>query len=604
MKPKSLWSAPGVRIASVVALSCTAVLAVSVGDAGAKGGGGTAKPPANPAPFIVPPHPAVPAPVFTANVNAIHQFDVNGFIQAVDVDPGLCPGLPAAQAGGHVTVNGVKITVPCNSIVQMPANTLSWVKAVDTAHPALSIHDTGYPSFDVHVVGNTVGDKHIAGLVYLSQNSTASGQGYITSIDYATGRIHLGSSPGAVGATPGGADQVVIEINDPAVDPANPTNGRFGRAHSPDDRFSVDQGNPTVHAGTGYPMCVPRTTTDPTAAGAADDPLCPQANRPKPVNGHCRDFADAGLNPLPKAGNLTPPPVGATYCGHFVMPALPLPGTTAVAGTPDPRQQAPFEVGDYISYQGTLIKSGDPLGDLVSAHTVEANVGIFTQPGTQPAYTAIGDFGVGSADPSATAVNGVAQETQDRIFLEAETTDVVTPVDIYLVDVDPATGKETSRWVTPNAMTGENNLPNLSNATSLGGGITTQFTGAQPQRARLRATKAPNGLLTSPTRTLRVVQRTLCLPQLSQVTATAGVTYDATSTYGNVPQINGATDCLQSKPAANGLFAGQYTAPVFEYIFPENVQPGDPTVPNDLWDLGFLMNGEGAGTGRLTPSPW
>jgi hypothetical protein len=321
------------------------------------------------------------------------------------------------------------------------------------------------------------------------------------------------------------------------------------------------------------------------------------------VNGHCRDFVDAGINPLPKAGNLAPPPVGATYCGHFVMPALAADGTIP-AGQPDPRQQAPFEVGDYITYSGTLIKGGDPLGDLVSAHTVEANVGIFTQPGTQPAYTAIGEFGVGSADPSATAVNGAAQETQDRIFLEAETTDVVTPVDIYLVDVDPATGKETNRWVTPNAMTGETNLPNLSNGSSLGGGISTQFTGAQPQRARLRATKAPNGLLTSPTRTLRVVQRTLCLPQMSQVTTTAGVTYDATSTYGTTPQINGTTDCLQSKPAANGLFAGEYTAPVFEYIFPENVQPGDATVPNDLWNLGFLMNGEGPGTGRLSPTPW
>ena len=605
MKPKSLWSAPGVRIAAVVALSCTAVLAVSVGDAGAKGGGGTAKPPANPAPFIVPPHPAVPAPVFTANVNAIHQFDVNGLIQALDVDPTLCPTVPVAQAGGHVTVNGVKITVPCNSIVQMPANTLSWAEAVDKkTHPALSIADAGYPSFDAHVVGNTVGDQHIAGLVYLSQNATASGQGYITSIDYTTGRLHVGSTPPLTGAPPtaAGRDQVAVEINDPAVDPTKPTNGRFGRAHSPDDRFSVDQANPTVHAGTGYPMCVPRTTTDPTVAGAADDPLCPQANRPKVVNGHCRDFADAGVNPLPKAGNLAPPAAGTTYCGHFVEPALPV-GGVVPAGTADPRQQAPFEVGDYITYQGTLIKGGDPLGDLVSAHTVEANVGIFTQPGTQPAYTAIGDFGVGSADPSATAVNGVAQEAQDRIFLEAETTDVITPVDIYLVDVDPATGAETSRWVTPNAMTGESNLPNLSNGTGLGGGITTQFTGAQPQRARLRATKAPNGLLTSPTRTLRVVQRTLCLPQISQVTSTAGVTYDATTTNGSVQQIN-ASNCLVSQVVANGLHAGQYTAPVFEYIFPENVQPGDPTVPNDLWDLGFLMNGEGTGTGRLTPSPW
>ena len=45
-----------------------------------------------------------------------------------------------------------------------------------------------------------------------------------------------------------------MQINDP--------NGRFGRAQSPDARFSVDDANPTIHAGTGYPMCVPRT--DPT----------------------------------------------------------------------------------------------------------------------------------------------------------------------------------------------------------------------------------------------------------------------------------------------------------------------------------------------------
>ena len=89
-------------------------------------------------------------------------------------------------------------------------------------------------------------------------------------------------------------------------------------------------------------------------------------------------------------------------------------------------------------------------------HTIEANLGIYTQPGTQPSYLAIGEFGVGSADPNATAVSGVAQETQDRIFLEAETTDVQTPVDIYLQDVDPATGAVKNRWVTPWEMTGEN----------------------------------------------------------------------------------------------------------------------------------------------------
>ena len=40
MVRKSMWTAPGVRIAAVLALSCTAVFTVGVGDAGAKGGGG------------------------------------------------------------------------------------------------------------------------------------------------------------------------------------------------------------------------------------------------------------------------------------------------------------------------------------------------------------------------------------------------------------------------------------------------------------------------------------------------------------------------------------------------------------------------------------
>jgi hypothetical protein len=63
---------------------------------------------------------------------------------------------------------------------------------------------------------------------------------------------------------------------------------------------------------------------------------------------------------------------------------------------------------------------------------------------------------------------------------------------------------------------------------------------------------------------------------------------------------------------ANGQNTGQYLAPVFEYIFPENLVAGDPIVPNDFWNFGFLVNGE-AGTGAqldpaqkagLTPTPY
>jgi hypothetical protein len=258
--------------------------------------------------------------------------------------------------------------------------------------------------------------------------------------------------------------------------------------------------------------------------------------------------------------------------------------------TPDARQQAPFEVGDFVQYSGTLVK--DANGPYISAHTIEANVGIYTQPGFQPSYLAIGDFGVGTADPNATAVNGAGQETQDRIFLESETTDVKTPVDIYMQDVDGSTGALRNRWVTPYEMTGEN--PQVAGSAIPSGGITTQNAGPQPQRARLRATKAPAGLLSQPTRTIRVAVRSLCTP--------AG------------PSGQAALDaCFAGAPkVANGLVAGEYVAPVFEFIFPENVRPGDPIVPNDLWHLPFLRFGEGSTTpqaggpsvGPLTPAPW
>jgi hypothetical protein len=55
--------------------------------------------------------------------------------------------------------------------------------------------------------------------------------------------------------------------------------------------------------------------------------------------------------------------------------------------------------------------------------------------------------------------------------------------------------------------------------------------------------------------------------------------------------------------AANGLSTGQYVAPEFAFIFPENTQKGEPLVPNDFWHLGFLINREGPGTGPLTPAP-
>ena len=525
--------------------------------------GGTAKPPPGAvAPWITP---TLPTPNFALNPALIHGFDVTGFYQdaTVSTDNAACPNTPANKPerfGGTVKLNNTVITVPCNMVIQMPANTFRWADFVKGApplfaNPSLVLGSpTTYPSFEIQVIGNTVAGQNIAGLMYFSQQSLNSGSGVIQEIDYATGNIKV--------ATGDPANPAVVQINDP--------NGRFGRAQSPDPRLSVDDANPTIHAATGYPMCVPRT--DPVSA---DDALCPQQNRPKPTDpGGCRNFSVAGVAP-PVSGELSAAPLGQVYCSQYVMPAPPV-GTATTTG-PDARQQAPFEVGDFISYSGTLMTN--LTGSYISAHTIEANVGIYTQPGTQPSYLAIGGFGLGTADPNATAVNGAGQETQNRIFLETSTTDVQTPVDIYMMDTDPQTGAVKNRWITPFEMTGE-----------VGGGITTQYTGPQPQRARIRAPKAPAGLLSAPSRTVRVMARTLCqpLPQLDQ---------------------SALDTCVNTAPTeANGLVAGQYLAPVFEYIFPENVKPGDPIVPNDFWHLPFLRYGEGAatagGVGPLEPSPW
>src|SRR4051794_9300084 len=175
-------------------------------------------------------------------------------------------------------------------IVHMPANWMTWADMIHGG-PSLALKDSPYPSFEIRVVGNIVAGKHMAGLMFASQQSVNAATGTISKIDYDTGRIHVDTGDPA--------NPAVIEINDP--------NGRFGRKQSPDPRFSVDDQNPTIHAGTGYPMCVPRT--DPATA---DDPLCPQVNRPRPAGAapprpHLHD-ARGAPPPARRALSAPPPP--------------------------------------------------------------------------------------------------------------------------------------------------------------------------------------------------------------------------------------------------------------------------------------------------------
>jgi hypothetical protein len=503
-----------------------------------------------------------------------------------------CPGAAPQHWGGTAVVNGNSIVIPCYSIVQMPAATFVWADLFDptkfrsTQDPAagLTIPASGstygpgkfsFPTTEVRIEGNIVGGRYIAALVYVSQQSLNTGVGYIVGFDYPNGVILIGSS------TTGPA-KTRLQLNDP--------NGRFSKGQSPDTRFSVDDQNPTIHAASGYPMCVPRDNpfnSDGSIAPERDDPLCPQRNRPLAAPG-CRNFAQAGVRLL--AGrDFSIPPLSAKYCGGFVMgnPA------TATPDQPLSTQQAPFEIGDLITYAGTVLQ-GDGNGpggsDTISIHTITADVGIFTQPGTLPVYLATEEFSVTTYDP-ATSFNGVPLEAPDRLVLVASVTDVTSIVDVYLVDIDPATGTESQRWVTPGTMTSGVGAFG-SNGRLIDGGITTQLDGPVPGRVRIRANKAVPGILTSATRYVRVVARSLCDP--ANINATAAL----------VSQPAAAVTCLQRAQAANGIYSGQYLAPTFEFLFPENVSPGDPLVPKNFWDMGFLVNGEGPGTGRLSPTPW
>src|SRR4029077_7074603 len=329
------------------------------------------------------------AQVTVLNSNVPPGFGQAGYIEAATVDNFADP-----DSGGTLTMQGVRMIVPKNSVLQFPANTLRWRDLFDPTFsapvndvaPTIGAGKTGlalldnpaqargvspYLPFNAIVLGNidvkgtnvnnVTGLKnppgnYIVGLILpVGQDIGNVGQGFITFIDYAKGRFEVG---GTVGKQNTGT---VIEINDPT--------GRYGLPHSPDPRWSVDNENPTIASGNGYPMCVPRV------APPAIDADCPLFNPP--------------LNPpvgAPGHDPIFPPGVPLQA---FMMPAAaspPPPSSTQ----PDPWKQAPLMLGDYIAYSCVLYKnvptaivSNVKTQTYISANTVGVDkLGIYTAPGT------------------------------------------------------------------------------------------------------------------------------------------------------------------------------------------------------------------------------
>ncbi|HEU5430195.1 MAG TPA: hypothetical protein VFU81_00950, partial [Thermomicrobiales bacterium] len=342
----------------------------------------------------------------------VTQFAITGYIESFTLND---PNDPLS--GAQMRVNGTDVVVPKNLIVQMPTIFLTPFdifclnpKAPDGAksgdlciqappESGLAMNDNQPPlaPFEATIQGNIVGDAHIAGLVYISQEFLNAGAGYIKSIDLATAEIVVGHDPG----TPVQPTDARLKLDDPKG-----IHGRPMASPDLDTRFTIDPDSPSVRATTGFPMCVPR---------GPGDALCPDSNRP----------------------------AGMTKFVMWTQPLLPpRPGSVLILPCSgcDAARPAPFVVGDYINYSGTLAKDGKGL--YISAHTVVASLGIFTAPNSPIAYTAVDLALIGTFGPS---FSGIVQEQLDRVRVRGFTTDPTRPVNVYAIDVDPSSGQESMR---------------------------------------------------------------------------------------------------------------------------------------------------------------
>jgi hypothetical protein len=550
---------------------------------------------------------AVRAQLTVLNGTVPAAFAVGGFIQAATLKPG-----GAANAGGTLTVNGITMIVPDNSIIQMPAHALTWAELFDVTqsapvfdtaipaqtkppinHPAtntLGLPMTGlalsdapatapaagtfpgmFPSCEVTVIGNidvqgTTGNppgSYIAAIIMpVAQDIANAGSGLITAIDYAKGRFEVNGKLNTLGTG------TVVEINDPV--------GRYGLAHSPDPRFTADTDNPTITSRNGFPMGIP------TVAPPAIDPDRPLFNRP--------------LNPAP--GVTTPFPhdpflqVGAPLTA-FSMPPATAPNAAGVT-TPDPWKQVPFMVGDFVVYIGNLYKvdpsapvtpfnPAQPVGPgnlpmnqqfYISANTVGGEVlEVVTAPGlvaaTGPAYITLAKSKIGTGGANMTVAANAALGIQGGVIPFAEprrdivvngwATDPSQMVDIFAVDVNPATGAETSRIL-------GTVLPEPG------------FPFGRGNRGRFRFVVGAGNFLP-------VTREMLVKSRHGQVR------------LGSQRGLNGS--------ALDGLSAGQYQAPTSEFLIADP-PPAFPVAPSNFNTFPFLAKGEGTrniGGTNLTVGP-
>jgi hypothetical protein len=498
---------------------------------------------------------------------AVTPFQIVGHLEIFELvdNAGVKIANPAAApqfSEARMVVNGISVRIPQNLVVTMPAAYKFPQQIFKEAtglsltnnNSGLALNDDPKPlaAFEVSIDGNIVCDpgcRYIAGLVSISQQSLNTSAGYIHQID-PDGVIHVGANPSATAMQAG---DTRLRVNDPETTLGG--TGRYGLSNNqqfpapagnsadpryPDARFQVDQGNPTIHALTGYPMCLPRNDgTDPSK--------CPAGNRP--LKDPLLPF-DPTTNPFLTTFVMDDTPL--TPPANFGN--VPIPACGTGPGKCNQKEQAPFMIGDYVTYAGTHAK--DAGGDFVSVHTMVANVGIYTKPGVDPAYITLDESLIGTMGPLAFCA-GATAECQDRIKIEGFMTDPsrIDSAHVYALD-----------------------FPVVAGVVSL-----------VPKVRRLGP--APKNQAVFGRFRYITGKRALVL---FDSTGTRGATRELMVRIDGTTPLTDGTDVpsTPNPPIANGLTPGIYVAPIGEYIFPEptGVQ-GGALPPLNFECLAFLVNG-------------
>lgn len=203
-------------------------------------------------------------------------------------------------SGGTIVVGGQNVILPRNLLIDLPANRLTLQQIFEQAPAECvaagqsglakgdSCNISGTGGFATISANRTSAGNVIAGDVFIEKGRETLA-GVVTFISYSDGYFRVN------GTLNDPTTGVMVRLNDPTGRhtiqqgagclPGSPN-------CSPDPRFTLDPDNYTNAFSTGYPMCIPSTTSRPfpglpgiaggTAVAAADgsgDLLCPTTNR-------------------------------------------------------------------------------------------------------------------------------------------------------------------------------------------------------------------------------------------------------------------------------------------------------------------------------------